>query len=76
MEGWPKREDSDASAQFNLMRNLGGAIGIALVDTIVQHEARVFTPITSYPDFRREMRMRPALSVCPLPCSTAMRWGL
>jgi DHA2 family multidrug resistance protein len=36
MEGWPRREGSDASAQFNLMRNLGGAIGIALVDTIVE----------------------------------------
>jgi MFS transporter, DHA2 family, multidrug resistance protein len=41
MEGWPKREDSDASAQFNLMRNLGGAIGIALVDTIVQQRTSV-----------------------------------
>ncbi|HSC17589.1 MAG TPA: DHA2 family efflux MFS transporter permease subunit [Rhizomicrobium sp.] len=36
MEGWPHAESSDASAQFNLMRNLGGAIGIALVDTLVQ----------------------------------------
>jgi DHA2 family multidrug resistance protein len=41
MEGWPKRDDSDASAQFNLMRNLGGAIAIALVDTIVQQRTSV-----------------------------------
>ena len=36
MEGWPQWDRSDASAQFNLLRNLGGAIGIALVDTILQ----------------------------------------
>jgi DHA2 family multidrug resistance protein len=37
----------DASALFNLMRNLGGAIGIALIDTIVfgraaQHGAMIY----------------------------------
>jgi MFS transporter, DHA2 family, multidrug resistance protein len=36
MEGWPAQEAPDASGQFNLMRNLGGAIGIALIDTILQ----------------------------------------
>lgn len=36
LEGWPEREIPEASALFNLMRNLGGAIGIALVDTMVQ----------------------------------------
>ena len=36
MEGWPLSEAPDASGQFNLMRNLGGAIGIALIDTIVE----------------------------------------
>jgi DHA2 family multidrug resistance protein len=41
MEGWGEREEPDASAQFNLMRNLGGAIGIALVDTIVQQRTSV-----------------------------------
>jgi DHA2 family multidrug resistance protein len=35
MEGWPQLQIPDASALFNLMRNLGGAIGIALVDTVV-----------------------------------------
>jgi DHA2 family multidrug resistance protein len=29
----------DASALFNLMRNLGGAIGIALVDTVIWSRA-------------------------------------
>jgi DHA2 family multidrug resistance protein len=32
----PEDEVADASALFNLMRNLGGAIGIALVDTILE----------------------------------------
>ncbi|HEX4534447.1 MAG TPA: DHA2 family efflux MFS transporter permease subunit [Rhizomicrobium sp.] len=35
LDGWPKAQLPDASAQFNLMRNLGGAIGIAGIDTIL-----------------------------------------
>ncbi len=31
----PDKQVADASALFNLMRNLGGAIGIALIDTIL-----------------------------------------
>jgi DHA2 family multidrug resistance protein len=31
----PQAEVADASGMFNLMRNLGGAIGIALIDTII-----------------------------------------
>jgi DHA2 family multidrug resistance protein len=31
----PEKEVADASGLFNLMRNLGGAIGIALIDTII-----------------------------------------
>jgi len=31
----PLSEVADASGLFNLMRNLGGAIGIALIDTIL-----------------------------------------
>jgi DHA2 family multidrug resistance protein len=31
----PRERVPDASALFNLMRNLGGAIGIALIDTVV-----------------------------------------
>ena len=30
-----RRKSPDASGLFNLMRNLGGAIGIALIDTIL-----------------------------------------
>ncbi len=36
MEGWSQQDTPDASGLFNLMRNLGGAIGIALIDTILQ----------------------------------------
>jgi DHA2 family multidrug resistance protein len=35
----PKRMISDASGLFNMMRNLGGAIGIAVIDTIVYGHA-------------------------------------
>src|SRR5206468_1702977 len=44
LEGWPEVEIPDASALFNLMRNLGGAIGIALVDTVA--EQRTATHVT------------------------------
>jgi MFS transporter, DHA2 family, multidrug resistance protein len=36
LDGWPPEDIADASGLFNLMRNLGGAIGIALIDTIVE----------------------------------------
>jgi DHA2 family multidrug resistance protein len=39
MEGWKTEDAPDASGQFNLMRNLGGAIGIALIDTILAQRA-------------------------------------
>jgi DHA2 family multidrug resistance protein len=42
LEGWPAEEAPDASAQFNLMRNLGGAIGIALIDTILEQQTPEF----------------------------------
>jgi DHA2 family multidrug resistance protein len=40
MEGWPEAQIPEASALFNLMRNLGGAIGIALVDTVVEQRTQ------------------------------------
>ena len=36
LEGWAAKDVPDASGLFNLTRNLGGAIGIALIDTLVQ----------------------------------------
>jgi DHA2 family multidrug resistance protein len=36
LDGWPPEDVADASGLFNLMRNLGGAIGISVMDTIVQ----------------------------------------
>jgi DHA2 family multidrug resistance protein len=38
----PEREIADASGLFNLMRNLGGAIGIALVDTILYGRVAIY----------------------------------
>ncbi len=36
LEGQPLARVSNASGLFNLMRNLGGAIGIALIDTVLE----------------------------------------
>ena len=44
---------ADASGLFNLMRNLGGAIGIALIDTILYGRAPVFAD-----DFRIRLLAR------------------
>ena len=38
----PEGEIADASGLFNLMRNLGGAIGIALVDTILYGRIAIY----------------------------------
>ena len=38
----PEDEIADASALFNLMRNLGGAIGIALIDTILYGRVMIY----------------------------------
>jgi len=35
LDYWPQEEVAEASGLFNLMRNLGGAIGIAAIDTIL-----------------------------------------
>jgi MFS transporter, DHA2 family, multidrug resistance protein len=37
---WPATQVPEASALFNLVRNLGGAIGIALIDTMVEERTR------------------------------------
>lgn len=36
LDRWPANDLAEASAMFNLMRNLGGAIGLALIDTILE----------------------------------------
>ena len=35
LDCWPQEEVAEASGLFNLMRNLGGAIGIAVIDTVL-----------------------------------------
>ncbi len=41
LDALPEVEVPEASALFNLMRNLGGAIGIALIDTILTERTPV-----------------------------------
>jgi MFS transporter, DHA2 family, multidrug resistance protein len=38
----PEAEVADASGLFNLMRNLGGAIGIALIDTVLYGRTAIY----------------------------------
>jgi MFS transporter, DHA2 family, multidrug resistance protein len=40
LDEWKPDDLPDASGMFNLMRNLGGAIGIALVDTIIAQNTK------------------------------------
>lgn len=35
LDGWNEADTTDVSGLFNLMRNLGGALGISMIDTIV-----------------------------------------
>jgi DHA2 family multidrug resistance protein len=49
----PEDEIADASALFNLMRNLGGAIGIALIDTILYGRVAIYAE-----DFRDRLLAR------------------
>jgi DHA2 family multidrug resistance protein len=46
----PPAEVADASGLFNLMRNLGGAIGIALIDTILYGRSGIYAE-----DFRARL---------------------
>ena len=46
----PEAEVADASGLFNLMRNLGGAIGIALIDTIMYGRIGIYAE-----DFRTRL---------------------
>ncbi|MFZ1989499.1 MAG: DHA2 family efflux MFS transporter permease subunit, partial [Alphaproteobacteria bacterium] len=41
LDQWPPDELADASGLFNLLRNLGGAIGLAVIDTILEQRAPV-----------------------------------
>lgn len=41
LEGQPAQRMPNASGLFNLMRNLGGAIGIALIDTVLEQRAPI-----------------------------------
>ena len=74
LEGWPAKDVPDASGLFNLMRNLGGAIGIALIDTLVQSRTAGHAEALGA-GFRRATPPRPGWSAFPPACSTAMTMG-
>ena len=41
LEGYANDALANASALFNLMRNLGGAVGIALIDTVIEQRPHI-----------------------------------
>jgi DHA2 family multidrug resistance protein len=41
LDHWPADDLAEASALFNLMRNLGGAIALALIDTVLERRTPV-----------------------------------
>ncbi len=41
LDGWNEADTTDVSGLFNLMRNLGGAIGISMIDTITESRTQM-----------------------------------
>ncbi len=71
LETLPHKQVPDASGLFNMMRNLGGAVGIALIDTILygrtaampKPSASAWSPATSRP--RRRSGSTGFRPICP-----------
>ena len=72
MSGLPQAEMGNAAGIFNLMRNLGGSIGISMATTLVargsqSHQALMVTHLTPYdPAFRQSVEAA---------SSALARWG-
>ena len=62
LEYWPPHEVAEASGLFNLMRNIGGAVGIAAATTILArmeqvHRVYLGAPLTPYdPVYQQALR--------------------
>jgi MFS transporter, DHA2 family, multidrug resistance protein len=62
--GLPPSRSNEASALFNLMRNLGGSVGVSFVTTMLQertqfHHARLAEHITAYNGFGWSVPLAP-----------------
>jgi DHA2 family multidrug resistance protein len=62
--GLPPNRSNEASALFNLMRNLGGSVGVSFVTNMLEertqfHHARLAEHITAYNGFRWNTNLAP-----------------
>jgi DHA2 family multidrug resistance protein len=68
---FPPERVADASGLFNLMRNLGGAIGLALIDTVIFGRAPILAEEIGQRLKRGDVSVAPLVGIPPETVSTA-----
>jgi DHA2 family multidrug resistance protein len=67
----PPERVADASGLFNLMRNLGGAIGLALIDTVIYGRAPILAEEIGQRLKRGDVSVAPLVGIPPETVATA-----
>ena len=68
---FPPDRVADASGLFNLMRNLGGAIGLALIDTVIYGRAPILAEEIGQRLKRGDVSVSPLVGIPPETVATA-----
>ena len=68
---FPPERVADASGLFNLMRNLGGAIGLALIDTVIYGRAPILAEEIGQRLKRGDVSVSPLVGIPPETVATA-----
>jgi len=68
---FPPKRVADASGLFNLMRNLGGAIGLALIDTVIFGRAPILAEEIGQRLKRGDVSVAPLVGIPPEAVATA-----
>ena len=68
---FPPERVADASGLFNLMRNLGGAIGLALIDTVIWGRAPILAEEIGQRLKRGDVTVAPLVGIPPETVATA-----
>ena len=68
---FPPERVADASGLFNLMRNLGGAIGLALIDTVIYGRAPILAEEIGQRLKRGDVSVAPLVGIPPETVATA-----
>ena len=68
---FPRERVPDASGLFNLMRNLGGAIGLALIDTVIYGRAPILAEEIGQRLKRGDVSVSPLVGIPPETVATA-----